>query len=1170
MNKNAVKTYAIWARNELITRVTQKAFEYGVSKDNIIDANVDSINGNLLTSEEKKQRQQLIKEINNKGFDQVIEEVAYTWFNRFIALRYMEVNNYLPNRIRVFTNDSNEFKPQILDEAMNLELDCLDKNEVYALIDTSEDEKLYKLLLLATCNDMHNYLPGMFETIDDYKVLLFPDNLLRKESIIGRMINDIDEDSWLDQVQIIGWMYQYYVAEKHNEVINLNKSTVKKEDIPAATQLFTTDWVVRYMVDNSLGRYWVERNPDSPLKNKLQYLATSKNGDLPYINEKINCEDLTFIDPCMGSGHILVYAFDVLLEIYRECGYSDRDAAQAILENNLYGLDLDDRASQLSYFAVMMKARAYNRRILTRNVSNNISSITESNNIKSYSYQGMEKNDEMDKIGNYLVSIFKDAKELGSLIEVKSFDYVQFESWITKIKETSEYTLDLMEWASDTYPILISLSKQAQILSRKYKAVTTNPPYLSRMEGNLKKYVSDNYKEYKSDLFAVFIKRNFEMTDKDGYLGFMTPYVWMFIKSYEELRKFVLNNKSITTLIQLEYSAYDEATVPICTFVLSNRQDNNIGYYYRLTDFKGGMEIQRQKILEAQSNKNDCKYFYEANKLNFTKIPGSPIAYWGSKTIFDDFDKADLIGDIIPVKKGLDTGNNDKYLRLWYEINYLLLGIRYTSSEKFKSDMKKWAPHDKGGEFRRWYGNNDWVINWENNGYELHHSKANLRSEKYYFSDAITWSSLSSGKISFRCSNNGAISNTAGSSMYPQDKYNYYLALENSNVAQYIYDIISPTLNYSAGPISQLPLLLSNQYMNTIFDLVNENISISKLDWDSYETSWDFKYHLLLLVYSDILDYKFYIKDFYATYKHRCNERFEQLKNNEVKLNEIFIGIYGLQNELDPHIEDKDVTVHYVVDTKEEAPFNSNYIRTREDEIKSLISYAVGCMFGRYSLDTEGLAYAGGEWDNSKYSSFIPDNDNIIPICDDEYFSDDIVGRFVEFIKVVYGEDTLEENLKFISDALGGNGAPREVIRNYFLNSFFKDHCNTYQVTGSGKRPIYWLFDSGKKNGFKALIYIHRYTPDLIARMRTQYVHEQQARYRNQMEMLQNQLDSDINASERVRLNKQLKKFKEQDAELRVYEEKIHHWADKMEPMDLDDGVKANYSKFQELLAKIK
>lgn len=1181
MNKTAIKNYAVWARNELIERVTQRAFEYGVTKNSLPKHNTESINGRLLSVEEKNQLNALITKIERKGFDQVIEEVAYTWFNRFIALRFMEVNNYLPQRIRVFTNESNEFKPQILTEAIHFEVDGIDKQRIFDLVESNNQEELYKYLLISLCNDMGNYLPGMFTRISDYKVLLFPNNLLREGSVLSRMISDIDEDSWTKQVEVIGWLYQYYVSERHNQINDL-KGAVKKEDIPAATQLFTTDWIVKYMVDNSLGRYWIERNPNSSLKETLEFLVTSKDGSLPYIKEFKKPEELTFFDPCMGSGHILVYAFDVLMEIYRECGYSDRDAAKAIVENNLFGIDIDERAYQLAYFAVMMKARSYNRRILSQNIANNLSSITETNGIDSLSYFGMKRSKEFDSVSSYLIDTFKDALELGSLIEVKDNNYNSFDLTLEEIKNSGDYTLDYVEWCNNNYWIAKKLSKQASILSRKYTITTTNPPYMGKLEGKLKQFVFSNYKDYSSDLFSVFIKRNFKFTSKDGYMGFMVPNVWMFIKSYEALRKYIIDEKSITTLIQLaKGSFYKEATVDVCTMVLSH-SDKYEGVFFNLERFKADMEIQKIHFKHALSDLN-CDYRYEKNGKNFNRIVGSPIAYWISDNILSVFEKSPSLIDIAIPKQGMATTDNGRFLRLWHEVKKADIGFGMDSIEANESNLK-WFPINKGGEFRKWYGNNSYVVNYQHDGKELIETVRNkyerisdpefvIKNRKFYFIENGTWSAITSGDLSVRYSPKGYIISNAGMAVYNESHLLYIIAFLNANcTTKVLIKVINQSLNFNAGDLERLPLIIDKNSVDSVEELTISSINISKADWNSFETSWDFVSHPFVRLSNGLWDatsisasmHYYYGKHIevnsplelcYMLWQGECNDRFKKLKENEEELNRIFIDIYGLQDELVPAIEDKNVTVRKAELTR---------------DIKSFISYAVGCMFGRYSLDIDGLAYTGGEWNSTKYRSYLPDNDNIIPICDDEYFEDDIVGRFTKFVETVFGKDTLEANLSFISKALGGSGDSRNVIRNYFLNEFFKDHCNTYQVTGSGKRPIYWLFDSGKKNGFKALMYIHRYTPDLIARMRTDYIHPQQSRYRTQIEILENQIKGDISTSERVKLTKQLTKIKDQAKELADYEEKIHHWADKMEPMDLDDGVKVNYAKFQELLAKIK
>lgn len=1177
MNKNAIKSFANYAHDQLVDQIKLKAFDYGFTESCTPELNVDSVKGKILSIEEKNQLNALIKEVKYHGLEHVIEEVAYTWFNRFIALRFMEVNNRLPQRIRVFTNENNEFKPEIKTEALHLDIPGLDQKVVFDLIEQNDDEKLYKYLLLTVCNDMTSYLPDMFTSIknQDYKVLLFPDGLLKEDSVLAKMISDIPEEDWKDEadnpdgptnaVTIIGWMYQYYISKRHNEVINLTKSKVSKNDIPAATELFTTDWVVRYMVDNSLGRYWIERNPNSELRSKLKFLATGKDGNLPIVeNNPIQPEELTFFDPCMGSGHILAYAFEVLMEIYRECGWSDRDAAISIVENNLYGLDIDERAYQLSYFSIMMQGCKYNRRFLKANVSNHLSNVVETNELESLSYEGMIETEASKEMSNYLLHTFKDALELGSLIHVEQKDYDSYKQFVDEVHSTAEFSIYSLNWMENTYYQINKLIKQAEILSKKYCVTTTNPPYLNKMSGELKKYVVKKYKDYSSDLFAVFVKRNFDFTKENGYLGFMTPFVWMFIKSYEKLREYIINNKSIATLVQMEYSAYEEATVPICSFVLKNEHSNDLGYYFRLSDFKGGMEVQKQKVLDALSNK-DCGYFYESLATNFKKISGTPIAYWASKTATFAFG-CKTISDYGVTRKGMATGLNDEFIRLWYEVENKSIGLNLTREEASASNYK-WFPYANGGYFKKWYGNNYYVVNWEHDGARLQNEKTDDGSRvravnlnlDYIFKDCIVWNSITSGMNSYRICPVGFLFSSA-SNAYFGENIPYIISFLNSNVSSYFKHIINPTLNANPGDIAKLPIIDLSHY-EKIKLIFNDIVLSAKEDWDSFETSWDFKVHPLVELRSAGASAwgdnapSARISSAYKDWSMACEERFNQLKANEEELNKIFIDIYGLQDELTPEEEDKDVTVR-----------KADLVR----DIKSFISYAVGCMLGRYSLDVEGLAYAGGEWDDSKYTSFIPDKDDIIPICDEEYFEDDIVSRFIDFVSVVYGSDTLEENLKFIADALGGKGTIREVLRNYFLNDFFKDHCNTYQVTGSGKRPIYWLFDSGKKNGFKALVYIHRYTPDLIARMRTGYIHPQQARYRTQIGLLQEQIDMADSTSEKVKFSKQLKKINEQLLELNKYEEIVHHWADKMEPMDLDDGVKVNYAKFQELLAKIK
>lgn len=1166
MDKNAIKKFAVWARTELIARVSLKGVEYGITEDNIEDANADSVGGKVLTADEKKQRQALIAKIKDKGYKQVMEEVAYTWFNRFSALRFMEVNGYLPSHVRVFTDEENNFKPQIIAEAIHLDLDGLNMERVYELKEAEKTEELYKYLLIVQCNALNKILPGMFQKIADYTELLLPDNLLREGSVIQQMIELIPEDDWKDAVQIIGWLYQYYNSEKKDDVFAALKKNVKitKENIPAATQLFTPDWIVRYMVENSLGRLWLEGHPD--VKEQLlpteeeqsAYVAGNRDPEDTkwhyYLEEAeqepevqaqlaeirreyaaLTPDQLKVIDPCSGSGHILAYMFDVLMKIYESYGYTTREAVASIVENNLYGLDIDDRAAQLAYFAVMMKARQYDRRFFSRGIQPHVYAIVESNHVDEFAVDYFCNGDmklaaAMDTIINEL----HDAKEYGSILTVTPQD------WSALYDRFAEITEDINMSRETALRELLPLVQVAEALAQKYDVVVTNPPYMgaSNMNPKLNDFIKKNYVDYKSDFFSSFVIHCSEMAKKSGYCGFFTPYVWMFIQSYEKMRNYLYNQTTIETLIQFEYSAFEEATVPVCTFAFQNRHVQKKGCYLRLVDFRGGMEVQRQKTLEAIEN-HDCGFYYEQSTDNLSKIPGSPVAYWASSSVFSIFKNGKSLEQIADCCTGMQTGNNDKYVRYWFEVSSC------DFNSKDISFGKKWVKYNCGGESRKWYGNHWRVINWENNGYSVKHEKGSvIRNEPHFFQEGISWKRIGSSDFFLRYLPEGFIIDQAGDSMFFQNRnaLYYVLGFVNTNVALSMFKFIAPTLNLTAGNMNKLPIIYKQDKAINIENSVKENIEKEKDDWDSFETSWDFQQHPLLRKVSTIAEA-------FDQWQAECDNRFNQLKANEEELNRIFIDIYGLQDELTPEVEDKDVTVRKADLGK---------------DIRSFISYAVGCMFGRYSLDVDGLVYAGGEWDSNKYVSYPADKDNIIPICDDEYFEDDIVGRFIEFVKTVYGEESLDENLKFIADALGGKGQPKDVIRNYFLNDFYKDHCKIYQ-----KRPIYWMFDSGKKNGFKALIYMHRYQPDTIARIRTDYVHEQQARYRTAITDLEQRI-ANVSTGERVKLNKKLTNLQAQDNEIRTYEEKIHHLADQMISIDLDDGVKKNYAIFQDVLAKIK
>ena len=1150
MDKNAIKKFAVWARTELIARVSLKGVEYGITEDNIEDANADSIGGKVLTADEKKQRQALIAEINDKGYKQVMEEVAYTWFNRFSALRFMEVNGYLPSHVRVFTDEENNFKPQIITEAIHLDLDGLNMEKVYELKDAEKTEELYKYLLIVQCNALNKILPGMFQKIADCTELLLPDNLLREGSVIQQMIELIPEDDWKDAVQIIGWLYQYYNSEKKDDVFAALKKNVKitKENIPAATQLFTPDWIVRYMVENSLGRLWLEGHPDvkeqllpteeeqsayaagnrDPEDTKWHYYLEEAEQEpevqaqLAEIRKEyaaLTPDQLKVIDPCSGSGHILAYMFDVLMKIYESYGYTTREAVASIVENNLYGLDIDDRAAQLAYFAVMMKARQYDRRFFSRGIQPHVYAIVESNHVDEFAVDYFcNGNAKLTAAMDTIISEMHDAKEYGSILSVTPQD------WSALYGRFAEISEDINMSRETALRELLPLVQVAEALAQKYETVVTNPPYMgaSNMNPKLNEFIKNNYADYKSDFFSAFVIHASQMTKQSGYCGFFTPYVWMFIQSYEKMRNYLYNQATIETLIQFEYSAFEEATVPVCTFAFQNRHIPKKGCYLRLVDFRGGMEVQQQKTLEAIENHN-CGFYYAQNADNFSEIPGNPMAYWVKNFKIFEFQN---LSSMLRSGGRIKTHDNNLYVRNWWEV--------YEIGDR-------WIPYTNGGEYRKWYGDYLDVVDWSEKAREFYGNHGGLCKEIFWFKEGLTWGAITSGDNSYRIKPKqfmfSSASPTVFTSSFTCDMS--VLAFLNTKVAKYISKIINPTLNQNVNDTLRIPYY---GFSEKASNCASKCIEISKIDWDAFETSWDFQHHPLLRKVSTIAGA-------FDQWQTECDDRFNQLKANEEELNRIFIDIYGLQDELTPEVEDKDVTVR-----------KADLGR----DIRSFISYAVGCMFGRYSLDVDGLAYAGGEWDSSKYVSYAADKDNIIPICDDEYFEDDIVGLFVKFVKTVYGADTLDENLKFIADALGGKGQPKDVIRNYFLSDFYSDHCKIYQ-----KRPIYWLFDSGKKNGFKALIYMHRYQPDTIARIRTDYVHEQQARYRTALANLEQRI-ANASTGERVKLNRKLTTLQAQDTEIRTYEEKIHHLADQMISIDLDDGVKKNYAIFQDVLAKIK
>lgn len=1184
MDKAVLKKFAIESRQDLMQRMENKIKTFYIDEEFSKQQSGDVYNlanskhSLNLSKEEYTKRELLIKRINELGLDQVIEEAAYTWFNRIVAIRYMEIHDYLPltrdNQslgIRVLSSIDNTPDPEIMKftNLVNPELDIDFKKEKY--VELKDDNEKFKYILLLVCRKLGRVIPQVFDGVTDYIDILIPDNLLNDTGFITKIVNEVPENNF-NQVEIIGWLYQYYNQVEKDRVISAKK-TYKKNEIAYVTQLFTPDWIVKYMVENSLGKYWLEHSEKSSISENWKYFI---NDNIKEENKE-NPSEIKFIDPCCGSGHILVYAFEIFYQIYLQSGYNKNEIPEMILKNNLYGLDIDDRAGQLSILSIILKAREYDKNIFNKEIVRNLNilSIQESNMISESLLNSM-LSEHNRKIAEYLMDKFKNAKEIGSLLTIEDNDYNKLEEEV--INNTTIFGIELREK-------LLPIIKVANIMSSKYNIVVTNPPYMNTtsMNNNLKKYIIEKYPDFKYDLFSAFIVRNAYLANENGYMGFMTPYVWMFISSYEKLRNYIIEKLNISSLIQLEYSALEEATVPICTFVL-NKKNGEKGNYFRLTDFKGGMAVQENKYLEINEKKN--KYWYKTSTENFKKISGSPIVYWASENYFNIFKESAILKKDGDTRQGMATSDNNRFLRYWYEVENKKLGFNMKNAEEALKSKKKWFPYNKGGYFRKWYGNMDYVINYENDGYEVKEYAKSLynsvtrtiKSISEYFKENISWSKISSGSIAFRYYPNGFIFDVAGCCIFYKDEKTMYYqnAFLNTNVAGSILSMISPTLNYEAGHIAILPIINDERNLDNIIELVKDNIKISKDDWDSFETSWDFTRHPLLKPISKVSTIRNSIANWNTYTYHQRNV----LKHNEEELNRIFIDIYGLNNELTPIVDDKDITIR-----KED--------KTRD--IKSFISYAVGCMFGRYSLDKEGLIYAGGDFDNvyQKYKkenggwagsslsnykylndngneielSFEVDNDNIIPITDEAYFDDDIVQRFKQFIEVSFGKETLNENLNFIAEALGKKGTEtsEETIRRYFVNDFFNDHCKMYQ-----KRPIYWLLDSGKKNGFKALIYMHRYNENLIPKARLDYLHRVQTTYEKLLSDINYKLTTDLSMVDKKDAQKRQADLNAKLQEIKEYDEKIAHIANQRISIDLDDGVKVNYEKFKEILAKIK
>ena len=1243
MNKTAIKNFAIWARNKLIADIQYRAGLMGITADGIKDPlpqstgtmefyDIGTSEPYAISGDAIPQRKKLVEVIRKKEKDSnyataykyILEEVAYTWFNRLIAIRFMEVNDYLPSHIRVLSSESGKIEPDLVTTPFDAELDFTSAEEETVLRLKTENklDELFRLLFIKQCNALNEILPALFEKTSDYTELLLNLSVVDQEGVVYHLTHDIPEQAFdithpdengeiKGQVEIIGWLYQYYNTELNEQVYDgsMSKSKIPQELLPAATTIYTPDWAVRYMVENSLGRIFIDKRKEQGIfadglapeemtwdeieakrianeeeiagqmgwKYYLPEAAQTKEvrqqlDEIQKQSEYKDVRDIKVIDPCMGSGHILVYAFNVLMKMYENDGYSQRDAAQCILEHNLFGLDIDERAAQLAYFAVMMKARQYDRRIFSRGIQPHVYAIAESNDIDAYTRDYFVNND--PKLKAALDSIahdLHDAKEYGSILTIAPVDFAALYARMDEVQ--NEISLH-REVALNT---ILPLIRVAEVLAQQYDVVVTNPPYLgsSRFSPLLDKYVKENYADVKSDLSMVMYKAAISNFSKNyGYIAFITTSSWMFLSSFEKLRDFLNHAVTLYNLVDFGTELFDGKVGhnPIVSWVT-----RKLHVDYRMTAIRL-VDYCYSRRDEKEPEFFDPKNRYSAQQSNFSKIPGSPVAYWVSASLLHVFETGASLGSIARPRIGQNTGDNNRFLRFWQEVD--AGSITYGLSHNELTTKKyKWLPYNKGGEYRRWFGNQEYLVNWEDDGREIKdyavirnhgkHWSRYIQNIENMCKPGITWSFVTSGSFSVRYLPQGFICDVAGSAIFPNiDIIFVLLALCNTKIAAAVLQMLNPTINMQAGNVAGIPVkteIFDNQKISQVSE---QCIALSKTDWDSYENSWDFQRHpLVRLKLAGAYAWGdkppvMRLASAYNAWKLECEGRFEKLKANEEELNRIFIEIYGLQDELTPEVADKDVTVHRVFDAKDDVPESmqgSNYVRTKRDEIVSLLSYAVGCMFGRYSLDVDGLAYAGGDWDADKYKNFLPDRDGILPITDEEYLEDDIVSRLCDWLKAVYGTDSLEENLDFIAEALGGKGnSSREIIRNYFLKDFFKDHCKTYQ-----KRPIYWLFDSGKQNGFKALIYLHRYMPDTIGNLRVDYLHKMQRVYESEINRMQDMIDHSTNAREVAASTKRKEKLQKQLKECRDYDEMIAHLALSRIELDLDDGVKVNYEKIQ-------
>lgn len=1198
-NRNVLKKYAPQARLDFIQAITNRAAQFGITKDGNASGELQGelyiLNGKAFPRSVANQRNRLISRIARDGFAQTMEAVAYTWFNRFLAIRYMEVHDYFDHGCRVLSNPNGHAEPEILEKAASVNLTGLNQDEIVNLkLDGTKDEQIYRKLLTAQCNDLHRAMPFLFEKIDDETELLLPENLLQSDSIVRNLVNEIDEVEW-QEIEIIGWLYQFYISDKKDQVIG---KVVKSEDIPAATQLFTPNWIVKYMVQNSLGAHWLATYPDSGIRGDMEYYIAPAE-QTPEVQAQIDAitpkqldpETITLIDPAVGSGHILVEAYDLFRAIYLERGYTKREAARAILTKNLFGLDIDDRAAQMAGFALLMKACADDRTVLRNAPKLNVVALQDSEGLNGDAlamallpqerFEVVPSGDLLPetlaqpplaakqatsaeaKAVKALVALFDGAKTFGSLITVPDTVMQSLSLLDALLAKPLTGDLYLRQAQEDAQEALKPLVEQARLLGGRYDCVVANPPYIGGkgMNPRLKKYLQDNYADVKSDVFAAFIVRDTLFAKPNGQLGFMSPFVWMFISSYEKLRGFLLDQKTITSLVQLEYSGFDGATVPICTFTIANRHDPDFkGGYVRLSDFRGS-ENQAPKTLEAIANPN-CSWFFNASASDFEKIPGSPIAYWVQDRIRNVFSSGTPIGEIAAPRKGNTTTDNARFLRFWAEVDQRRVAIKYCSAKSVVLDGKKWVPYNKGGGFRKWFGFNEFLVNWENAGEEIKNIPHSvIANEKFFFQPGLTWSTVTSSSFSIRSFGEGYVFDNGGCCIFGDEIIlSQLLGFMNSKVFVSLFSQINPTLNFQSGDVARVPFLEVSGGNRT-----DKIVQLSQRDWDRFEESWGFEENPLLAS-------KNRPPTLEASYSNLTQDW--QVENAEMQRleednNRLFIDAYGLQDELTPDVPLSKITLtcnpHYryggdLTDEQREA-------RLKSDTMRELISYAVGCMMGRYSLAEPGLIYAHSGnvgFDPSRYGSFQADDDGIIPLTEEQWFADDAASRIEEFLGVAWPDAPVMETLTTLMDGLSMDkvGEPREALRSYLSKQFYKDHLQTYK-----NRPIYWLFSSGKQRAFEALVYLHRYNEGTLARMRTVYVTPLMGKLQQRMADLEDDIGRSSSSADKTRMAREKDKLAKQVIELRAFDEELRHLADQRITLDLDDGVKVNYGRFGNLLA---